>query len=1319
MKQLELGWNNKITLDKQSRRMLTYGEDIRDFLNKSMTPKMGSGSPVGFGATTVLFTDSPEREAARTQEMGGLGSDDDDRFEDTDKKTRSSAIFETIASTFNFQHHEGTDEEIELKMIKCIVMRESLLMKLKHFVDRVEVRNPYGEVSLKPSAGSKILDLMIQIRSVTLDYLDNLHRWRLSDKNHDMTANIDNPKVFVWEGYNYTMKIVSDLDFLCEKVALVSALGQQPDKMRANPLMLQGTLEETADTWIDPAMRASMDANNATSGEVFEERLRLRNAERMLLLEIEVNSMFVPQGGMASQASSTVGGNGQQMPGMMDSGEMMRMVKESGDISEGQFHKMLSWRQEAGEQLTYLDPKNADYLAAQEHLRPKNTGASNTGGKKNSSRKGGGGSPEKGESETKVGEKGGKDSSLPQQRGQKSWNQQAEIFPEVDIDSGMPFYENFDKEEKVIPLSDMGKYDEFLAGDNVLESEDFINSVNNYGDQLGYNRVGSVEGTAGENFKAHSRKNRHRDRAPGQDLKQDSALSMNSSHATIDAVSQFDLEAMAKLANPPRSVILAGAICVIILSTEADIPADVSWEAFCKLALLSSPVGTMNTLDPLCDIPSFKIRAIRPFLERLTLVKNPGQGGAPPQGGSSPGSSLVDALGSINSLDSYGVDVPLEALESIEKVFRWIRQMTTATTKGKKRKQTKGSKGASQVLPPLDSSGKPGSSGAGDTKKEKLAAKKADQSMAASRMMGGKTSTIKPKKTKKLASVDTLWPVHTEILENLYRHPLLLTVLSSQGASGTNASKAQILKTKKMLLMVDPLNIAGNGMDMPPERIIVKVYNLVDSNEATINLNIREFTLFLYELREKYGSEVSEYYRPASVLWWVENLRNIISVKARADKKLMILVSKHAIERIVMQALGLYQSPKKGTGGGMMAGPGGGSMSSQDSSMDLPLGNLSMPGELPLSTFNDSSTRKQGHQDPPQQLELNEWDFYDADFEAAPTSQGATGGTTSGGPTGTGTGGSGSGRGRGRGRGRGSAGASGVEPKLSRQDMRNNFDATGNPLQGSDQRTRSRNDGKPGGKSAKGKTNSGSDSGSADQQAEMQKRQKAEMKALQEQQQLRNQQQHMLPEGLDYGEDVFEDDGEGEFEAEVARAQQLSRSISREKPLSAPGSLSAPHSMSSLPSRHASDVEVVGRVDSNADAPYPIDDIAEQSNENQDSIASIDRTETTERMAKKEREVRSENGDGDIDSEMPLYGEPEDDIDLSINLDSKPNSRSGSKTPTREGSAKFRSDKNRNTDDVLDAVLSMEEPAMEADTASVRSEVSAALDQMASEVAED
>ncbi len=1274
MRQLEQGWNNKINIEKHSRRILTYGEDIRTFLNKSMTPKTGGGSPVGFGATTMPLTDSPEKEAARTQEMGEVG---DSPYTDHETEMRSSSVFETIASTFNFKHHEGMNEEIELKMIKCIVTRESTLMKLKHFVDKVEVRNPYGEISLKPSAGTKILDLMIEIRSVTLDYLDNLHRWRLSDKNNDPTVNSDNPKVFIWEGYNYTMKIVSDLDFLSEKVALVAALGQEPQKMRANPLMLPGTLEETADTWIDPAMRASMDANNATSGELFEERLRLRNAERLLLLEIEVNSAFVLEDSMPSQDNSISDAAVQIGPDMME-----QLVKD-GKMSEEHLEKMLSWRQEAGEQLAYIDPKNANYLAAQEHLRPKNTDGSR-GAKAES--------PEKDHTEVAKGEGGG--------RKPPTWNQQAEIFPEVDIDSGIAIYENFDRvEEKEIPPSELGKYDGFLVGSNVLESEEFVNSAATYSDQLGYNRVGSAEGTAGENFKAYSRRHKKSRDNRGLDLRQESTVSVSSSHATIDAVSQVDLEAMAKLARPPKSVILAGAICIILLSTEDDIPADVSWEAFCKLALLGSPVGAMNTLDPL-NIPPFKTRAIHPFLERLTFARSNGDIGATQiPGGIGPGNSLVDAPGSINSLESYGVDMPLEALESIEKVFQWIWQVTTATTKGKKRRQQAKGK-ASHALPPLDGSGsgKPNVSGGG-VKKAQLAAKRAGQSMAASRMMGGQTSTKRPKRTKKLTSVDSLWPVHTEILEHIYRHPLLLTVLSSRGTGSFSGSKAEMLKMKKMLLMVDPLNIAGNGMDLPPERIFVKLYNLVDSNEATVNLNIREFTLFLYELREKYGSEVSEYYRPASVLWWVENLRNVISVKARADKKLMVLVSKQAIERIVMQALGLYQSPKKDKRDGVV-GPG--SVASHGSSLEPPLGSLSMPSDLPVpDAFDDGLTRKQGHEGVPQQLELNEWDFYDADFEADPSAaqqqQSSNG-------TGTGA----------------SRDETNAEPKLNRQDMRANFDSTGNPLTAprSGRRTGSGGPPKPSGRSkpqggsrsgsgrAPSNTRSSSDSGSNDQQAEVQERQRAEMKALQEQQQIKNQQQHMLPEGLDYGEDVFEDDGEGEFEEAVARAQQISRSISREKPLSAPGSLSAPHSMSSLPSRHASEVDVVGRVDSNVDPQYAIDEIAEQSNENAESI--ISKIEDAERKAKSERVEQ----DDDIDSEMPLYGDVDDDIDMSTDiLDSNPNSKAGS----RSGSSKYRSGKNHHTDDVLDAVMSVEEDAEN----TVVSEGVGSSEQVASEVPEE
>ena len=449
-------------------------------------------------------------------------------------------------------------------------------------------------------------------------------------------------------------------------------------------------------------------------------------------------------------------------------------------------------------------------------------------------------------------------------------------------------------------------------------------------------------------------------------------------------------------------------------------------------------MGAMNTLDPL-NIPAFKIRAIRPFIERLTVASGSGVGGV------NSVSSEADTLYSISNKNSYGADIPLEALENIEKVFNWIRQMTLATSKGKKRKQQLKGNNTSQTLPPLDSAGtnKPRVTAESD-KKAKLAAKRTEQSATASRMMGGHASTDRPKRTKKLKSVDALWPVHTEILESIYRHPLLLTVLSSQRAGGSQGSKAQMLKMKKILLTVDPLNIAGNGMDLPPERIVVKLYNLVDSNEASINLNIREFTLFLYDLREKYGSEVSEYYRPASVLWWVENLRNIINVKARADKKLMVLVSKQAIEKIVMQALGLYQSPQKVTNGDVMER----SISSQESSIQ-PLGSLSIPDNLPVSGgFADGSIRIHGQEELSQQLEANDWDVYDADFEHDPRvpqqqekqqqqqqKQPGNSGTST----------------------DVTRGAMNVESKLSRQDMRANFDRTGNPLQGphSGQRTRS------------------------------------------------------------------------------------------------------------------------------------------------------------------------------------------------------------------------------------------------------------------------
>jgi hypothetical protein len=98
-----------------------------------------------------------------------------------------------------------------------------------------------------------------------------------------------NLRKFLWEGTNYTLKITRDLDFLADQPLLISALKLPAEKIKANPLMLPNNLEE-ADTWMKPKQRAINDSGGLSEGIFFEERLRVRNAERVLLMELEIYS---------------------------------------------------------------------------------------------------------------------------------------------------------------------------------------------------------------------------------------------------------------------------------------------------------------------------------------------------------------------------------------------------------------------------------------------------------------------------------------------------------------------------------------------------------------------------------------------------------------------------------------------------------------------------------------------------------------------------------------------------------------------------------------------------------------------------------------------------------------------------------------------------------------------------------------------------------------------------------------------------------------------------------------------------------------------
>ena len=195
----------------------------------------------------------------------------------------SSSAFSSISTTLGFKHHERTNQEKELEVIKCVLLRESVIMKLENLCNKISRCDIL--VQFPENLESELLNALSLMRSITTKYIECLSLWRETDEEYDPL----NLRTFLWEGSNYTLKMIRDLDFLANQSLLVSSLNLTPDKMRSNPLMLPNSLEE-ADTWIKPKQRATFDAGGASEGTFFEERLRVRNAERILLMELELNS---------------------------------------------------------------------------------------------------------------------------------------------------------------------------------------------------------------------------------------------------------------------------------------------------------------------------------------------------------------------------------------------------------------------------------------------------------------------------------------------------------------------------------------------------------------------------------------------------------------------------------------------------------------------------------------------------------------------------------------------------------------------------------------------------------------------------------------------------------------------------------------------------------------------------------------------------------------------------------------------------------------------------------------------------------------------
>ena len=216
--------------------------------------------------------------------------------------SKSTAGFAAIAAALGFNHHEGTSEEKELDIIKCIMLRESIIMKLENLCNKIALCDALVQSS--NDLESELLVTLSQMRSTTASYIECICTWRQSDINYEP----HNLRTFYWEGQNYTMKVISDLDFLATQPLLVASLHFPVEKMIRNPLMLPNNLEE-GDTWINPKERASFDSGGVEEGSFFEERLRVRKAERVLLqeLELSLNDNYVNS--MAEKRDSELNSN--------------------------------------------------------------------------------------------------------------------------------------------------------------------------------------------------------------------------------------------------------------------------------------------------------------------------------------------------------------------------------------------------------------------------------------------------------------------------------------------------------------------------------------------------------------------------------------------------------------------------------------------------------------------------------------------------------------------------------------------------------------------------------------------------------------------------------------------------------------------------------------------------------------------------------------------------------------------------------------------------------------------------------------------------
>ncbi len=126
------------------------------------------------------------------------------------------------------------ETDSELFVVKSILLREGYLQRL--YIIHKENTN-----SVHPSI-PHLLDI---IRMASIDVVENIVLWRKRKQKESIDQNKPSSNItYVWNGFNYLLKIPSDLDFLGNNNALVKWLGFS---MGRNPFITYLSMETEED----------------------------------------------------------------------------------------------------------------------------------------------------------------------------------------------------------------------------------------------------------------------------------------------------------------------------------------------------------------------------------------------------------------------------------------------------------------------------------------------------------------------------------------------------------------------------------------------------------------------------------------------------------------------------------------------------------------------------------------------------------------------------------------------------------------------------------------------------------------------------------------------------------------------------------------------------------------------------------------------------------------------------------------------------------------------------------------------------------------